>query len=62
MGADHGFHRSTRAATPVAVSGEGIYLFDADGRRFVDACGGAAVSCLGLKKMVDALGLEPRTR
>jgi adenosylmethionine-8-amino-7-oxononanoate aminotransferase len=47
MGADHVFHRSTRAQPPVAVRGEGIYLFDADGRRFVDACGGAAVSCLG---------------
>jgi len=47
MGADHVFHRSTRARPPLAVRGDGIYLFDADGRRFVDACGGAAVSCLG---------------
>ena len=31
----------------MAVRGEGIYLFDEDGRRYVDACGGAAVSCLG---------------
>ncbi len=29
------------------MRGEGIYLIDADGRRYVDACGGAAVSCLG---------------
>jgi len=29
------------------MRGEGIYLFDGDGRRYVDACGGAAVSCLG---------------
>src|SRR3954454_17271187 len=47
MGADHVFHRSTSAAPPVAVRGDGIYLIDADGRRYVDACGGAAVSCLG---------------
>ncbi|HKC03294.1 MAG TPA: aspartate aminotransferase family protein [Sphingomicrobium sp.] len=47
MGADHVFHRSTRARPPVAMRGEGIYLIDADGRRYVDACGGAAVSCLG---------------
>jgi adenosylmethionine-8-amino-7-oxononanoate aminotransferase len=47
MGADHVFHRSTGARPPAAVRGEGIYLFDADGRRYVDACGGAAVSCLG---------------
>jgi adenosylmethionine-8-amino-7-oxononanoate aminotransferase len=47
MGADHVFHRSTRARPPVAVRGEGIFLIDAGGRRYVDACGGAAVSCLG---------------
>ena len=47
MGRDHVFHRSTRARPPVAVCGEGIYLIDGDGRRYVDACGGAAVSCLG---------------
>jgi adenosylmethionine-8-amino-7-oxononanoate aminotransferase len=29
------------------VRGEGIYLVDSAGRRYVDACGGAAVSCLG---------------
>src|SRR4051794_30108062 len=47
MGAEHVFHRSTRARPPVAVRGEGLFLFDADGKRYVDACGGAAVSCLG---------------
>lgn len=47
MGAEHVFHRSTLARPPVAVRGEGIYLFDESGRRYVDACGGAAVSCLG---------------
>jgi adenosylmethionine-8-amino-7-oxononanoate aminotransferase len=31
----------------MAVEGEGIYLIDDNGRRYVDACGGAAVSCLG---------------
>src|SRR5687767_8436934 len=47
MGEDHVFHRSTRAQPPVAVRGDGIYLIDDSGRRYVDACGGAAVSCLG---------------
>jgi len=32
---------------PVAVAGEGIHLIDAQGRRYIDASGGAAVSCLG---------------
>jgi adenosylmethionine-8-amino-7-oxononanoate aminotransferase len=47
MGAGHVLHRSTGERPPVAVRGEGIYLIDVDGRRYVDACGGAAVSCLG---------------
>ena len=32
---------------PVAVRGEGVYLYDRDGREYIDASGGAAVSCLG---------------
>ena len=47
MTGGHVFHRSTSAAPPIAVRGEGIYLVDDQGRRYVDACGGAAVSCLG---------------
>jgi adenosylmethionine-8-amino-7-oxononanoate aminotransferase len=31
----------------VAVRGEGAYLIDRDGKRYLDASGGAAVSCLG---------------
>ena len=46
MTAGHVFHR-TNVGPPLAVKGEGIYLIDADGRRYIDACGGAAVSCLG---------------
>ena len=34
-------------ALPVAVAGEGLHLIDAQGRRYLDASGGAAVSCLG---------------
>src|SRR3954467_8208011 len=47
MIAGHVFHRTTAESLPVAVAGEGIFLTDAKGRRYVDACGGAAVSCLG---------------
>jgi adenosylmethionine-8-amino-7-oxononanoate aminotransferase len=35
------------AALPTAVRGEGCYIFDAEGRTFLDGSGGAAVSCLG---------------
>ena len=41
------FQRSTRSELPTVVGGSGIELITADGRRFIDACGGAAVSCLG---------------
>lgn len=41
------FHRNPRERYPVAVRGEGAYLVDRDGKRYLDASGGAAVSCLG---------------
>jgi len=40
-------HRHPRAAYPEAVGGEGPYLLDRDGKRYLDGSGGAAVSCLG---------------
>lgn len=40
-------HREPARALPVAVSGEGPFVVDAAGRRYLDASGGAAVSCLG---------------
>ena len=43
----HIFGRSTQGALPTAVSGEGCYLIDAAGKRYLDGSGGAAVSCLG---------------
>ena len=41
------FHRNPRDSYPVAVRGDGAYLIDREGRRYLDASGGAAVSCLG---------------
>lgn len=43
----HIFHRNPAVPLPVAVRGEGCYLIDANGRRYFDGSGGAAVSCLG---------------
>ncbi len=43
----HLLHRSIKGKLPVAVGGKGIELFDRDGRAYIDASGGAAVSCLG---------------
>lgn len=43
----HVFHRRIHHDYPLAIGGEGIEIIDRDGRRYLDACGGAAVSCLG---------------
>ncbi len=43
----HVFPRHSRQSLPVAVAGEGCFLVDASGKRYLDASGGAAVSCLG---------------
>lgn len=43
----HVLRRSLTADQPTIVRGEGSYLIDDTGKRYLDACGGAAVSCLG---------------
>ncbi len=40
-------HRSIAHNYPVAASGSGIHIRDANGKAYIDASGGAAVSCLG---------------
>jgi hypothetical protein len=40
-------HRNLRSPPPVAVAGDGPYVIDRDGKRYLDASSGAAVSCLG---------------
>src|SRR5271157_394459 len=43
----HILHRAANAVMPVAGAGVGVEIVDAEGRRYLDASGGAAVSCLG---------------
>lgn len=40
-------HRSLRNAPLRAARGDGPYVVDENGKRYLDGCGGAAVSCLG---------------
>ncbi|MEM0908350.1 MAG: aspartate aminotransferase family protein [Pseudomonadota bacterium] len=47
MTSAHVFQRASAASLPIAVGGEGIFIKTQDGRRVLDGCGGAAVSCLG---------------
>ena len=60
----HVFHRNPKQTLPIAVGGKGIELFDQSGKRYIDASGGAAVSCLGhghpvvieaIKKQLDTI-------
>src|SRR5215510_1368889 len=41
------FQRDLQNPVPIIVKGEGAYLVDDDGKRYLDASGGPAVSCLG---------------
>ena len=56
------FHRDARRAPPVAVRGEGVYLFDAAGRRYLDASGGVGVSCLGHSHQAVIAAIEEQLR
>ncbi len=43
----HVFPRNNLAPPRLVGRGEGVYLFDSDGKAYLDGSGGAAVSCLG---------------
>ncbi len=43
----HLLQRDIAAHVPTAVRGEGIYLYDKTGKRYIDATSGPAVACLG---------------
>jgi adenosylmethionine-8-amino-7-oxononanoate aminotransferase len=45
---------------PIAVRGRGCYIEDVDGRRYLDACGGAMVMLLGHchPRLLAALGRQ----
>ena len=51
------FHRLIQGQLPIAAGGDGVYIIDKDGNRYLDACGGAAVSCLGHShaRVIDAI-------
>ena len=53
----HVIHRHTHWQPPVAAKGDGVFIVDTDGKRYLDASGGAAVSCLGHShpKVIEAI-------
>ena len=56
------FHRMPNNPLPVAVAGDGIEIIDSSGKRYIDASGGAAVSCLGHshRRVIDAIEKQAR--
>ena len=51
------FYRNPLKDYPMAVRGQGVYLYDADGKQYLDGSGGAAISCLGHghQRVIDAI-------
>lgn len=43
----HVLHRQLKTPMPTLAGGQGVFLTDTDGKRYLDGSGGAAVSCLG---------------
>jgi adenosylmethionine-8-amino-7-oxononanoate aminotransferase len=59
----HVFYRKLKRAYPRIVRGEGCYLYDDQGRRYLDGCGGAYVVNVGhgVTEIADALACQAAT-
>lgn len=57
------FPRSFRKTYPEAIRGEGCFIFTADNRKILDACGGAAVVSIGhgVTSVTDAMAEQMRS-
>lgn len=62
MSNDFAFPRNFKRRYPVAVRGEGVYLYDENGKQYLDACGGAAVVTIGhgVPEVIDAIAQQAR--
>ena len=54
---DHVFYRNSKKFYPTADRGEGIYIYDTNGKQYIDGSGGAAVVCVGhgVKEITEAM-------
>ncbi len=54
------FYRRMQNEHPLIVSGDGVYLFDAEGKRYLDGSGGAIVVGVGhgVKSIADAIAAQ----
>lgn len=56
----HVFYRKHKGRKPVISHGEGVYLWDTDGKRYIDASGGAVVVNVGhgVREIAEAIGQQ----
>ncbi len=57
-------HRDLRRTYPLLVRGEGIYLYDDEGKRYIDGSGGsAAVTSIGhgVAEVAEAIAAQARS-
>jgi adenosylmethionine-8-amino-7-oxononanoate aminotransferase len=59
---DRVFYRNLRKEYPVIDRGEGVYLYDVNGKKYLDACGGALVVNIGhaVEEVIDAMMKQAR--
>src|SRR6476620_3090415 len=56
-------HRDLNLTYPVIDRGDGIYLYDSEGKRYIDGCGGsAAVTAIGhgVPEVIDAMTAQAK--
>ncbi|SFA69625.1 MULTISPECIES: aspartate aminotransferase family protein [unclassified Bacillus (in: firmicutes)] len=59
---DYVFHRDFTKKYPIITHGEGIYLYDEDGKKYIDACSGAVAANLGhgVEEIADAMAFQAK--
>jgi adenosylmethionine-8-amino-7-oxononanoate aminotransferase len=62
MKKDYVFHRDLKKEYPIITHGEGIYLIDENGKKYMDACSGAVAANLGhgLAEIADAMAEQAK--
>jgi len=59
---DHVFYRNLLAEYPTIVRGEGVFVYDSEGKRYLDSCSGANVTDLGygVEEIIEAMTQQAR--
>ncbi|WP_413299021.1 aspartate aminotransferase family protein [Bacillus sp. 1P10SD] len=59
---DYVFHRDFSKTYPIITHGKGIYLYDENGKRYMDACSGAVAANLGhgVEEIAEAMAFQAK--